>query len=70
MFRSRAATGQSFLQRTGDPRRAEDNLAARDDLFTLRLREETARLELPSLTVDGTLTEDALTERVAAVFGR
>ncbi|MFI8166327.1 hypothetical protein ACIGAN_08195 [Streptomyces sp. NPDC085931] len=70
VFRSRAATGQSFLQRTGDPRRAEDNLAARDDLFTLRLREKTARLELPSLTVDGTLTEDALTERVAAVFGR
>ncbi|MER8225445.1 hypothetical protein ABTZ58_33810 [Streptomyces sp. NPDC094143] len=69
MFRSRAAAGGSFTQRTGDPRRAEDNVAARDDLFTLRLREETARLGLPSLTVDGTLTEDGLTERVAGVFG-
>jgi hypothetical protein len=69
VFRSRAAAGGSFTQRTGDPRRAEDNLAARDDLFTLRLREETARLGLSSLTVDGTLTEDGLTERVADVFG-
>jgi hypothetical protein len=69
VFRSRSAAGGSFTQRTGDPRRAEDNLAARDDLFTLRLREETARLGLSSLTVDGTLTEDGLTERVADVFG-
>ncbi len=69
VFRSRAAAGGSFTQRTGDPRRAEGDLAARDALFTLRLRVETARIGLPSLTVDGTLTEDGPTERVAGMFG-
>jgi hypothetical protein len=68
-FRSRAAAGGSFTERTGDPERAARNLAARDDLFTRRLREETARRGLPSLTVDGTLTEAALSERVGDVFG-
>ncbi|MFI8219518.1 AAA family ATPase [Streptomyces sp. NPDC085932] len=68
-FRSRAATVGSFTERTGDPGRAERNLAARDDLFTRHLRDETARLGLPSLVVDGTLTEDELTERVGDVFG-
>ncbi|MGV9500877.1 hypothetical protein [Streptomyces sp. NPDC003642] len=69
VFRSRAAAGGSFTERTGDPERAVRNLAARDDLFTRRLCEETARLGLPSLTVDGSLTEDDLTERVGDVFG-
>ncbi|GAA2293595.1 hypothetical protein GCM10010234_38780 [Streptomyces hawaiiensis] len=40
----------------------------RDALFTERLREETTRLGLPSLTVDGTITEDELAERVSEVF--
>ncbi|PPS70877.1 MULTISPECIES: hypothetical protein [Streptomyces] len=67
-FTSRASPGGRFTQRTGDPGRAEDNLAVRDALFTERLREETTRLGLPSLTVDGTITEDELVERVSEVF--
>ncbi|MEU2270575.1 hypothetical protein ABZ568_30035 [Streptomyces olindensis] len=69
VFRDRAAAGGSFLERTGDPARARRNLALRDELFTRDLRAETARLRLPALTVDGTLTEDRLAERVADVFG-
>ncbi|MFJ5731862.1 hypothetical protein [Streptomyces paradoxus] len=67
-FRSRAAPEGSFTERTGDPRRAERNVAVRDALFTERLREETARLGLPAVTVDGTLTEHELTERVGEIF--
>ncbi|GGX28493.1 hypothetical protein [Streptomyces lomondensis] len=67
-IRSRTGPGGDFTERTGDPARARRNLAARDHLFTMYLREETARLRLPSVTVDGTLTEDRLTERVGDVF--
>ncbi|MFF5370316.1 hypothetical protein [Streptomyces sp. NPDC013187] len=67
-FASRATPEGRFTQRTGDPGRAEDNLAVRDALFTERLREETMRLGLPSLTVDGTITEDELADRVSEVF--
>ncbi|MFI8891436.1 hypothetical protein [Streptomyces paradoxus] len=67
-FRSRAASEGSFTQRTGDPRRAEHNVAVRDALFTERLHEETARLGLPAVTVDGTLSEDELTERVSEIL--
>ncbi|MEU6683121.1 hypothetical protein [Streptomyces sp. NPDC046832] len=69
VFARRATAGAGFTQRTADPERADRNLAARDALFTERLREETTRLGLPALTVDGTMTEDELTERVGAVFG-
>ncbi|MEU3892052.1 hypothetical protein [Streptomyces sp. NPDC029041] len=68
VFARRATRGGRFTQRTGDPGRAEDNLAVRDSLFTERLREETGRLGLPSVTVDGTLTEDELAERVSEVL--
>ncbi|MFJ7338417.1 hypothetical protein ACIQU3_28675 [Streptomyces sp. NPDC101110] len=68
-FARRATAGEGFTQRTGDPHRADRNLATRDALFTERLREETSRLGLPALTVDGTMTEDELTERVGEVFG-
>ncbi|MFD8236799.1 hypothetical protein ACFV20_33600 [Streptomyces sp. NPDC059696] len=68
-FARRATAGGGFTQRTRDPERADRNLAERDALFTERLREETSRLGLPALTVDGTMTEDELTERVGAVFG-
>ncbi|MFF6952626.1 hypothetical protein ACFZAD_28710 [Streptomyces iakyrus] len=67
-FGNRAASAGSFTQRTGDPLRAEHNLAVRDALFTERLHEETARLGLPAVTVDGTLTEDELAERVSEIF--
>ncbi|MER7481916.1 hypothetical protein ABTX60_30515 [Streptomyces sp. NPDC126510] len=68
VFARRAASGGMFTQRTGDPGRAVRNLAARDALFTERLDEETTRLGLPALTVDGTMTEDELAERVGGVF--
>jgi hypothetical protein len=68
VFARRAASGGMFTQWTGDPERAEHNLAARDALFTERRHEETTRLGLPALTVDGTTTEDELAERVGGVF--
>ncbi|MFI8228471.1 hypothetical protein ACIGDI_06555 [Streptomyces sp. NPDC085900] len=68
-FRSRSAPGEGFLWRTSDPARAGRNLAERDGLFTEHLREETERLGLRAIPVDGTLTEDALTEEVTTAFG-
>ncbi|MGW0867545.1 hypothetical protein [Streptomyces sp. NPDC002611] len=68
-FRNRAAPGEGFTARTSDPERANRNLAARDDLFTERLHEETARLGLPAVTVGLTMSEDDLVERVSEVLG-
>ncbi|MFF7731527.1 hypothetical protein [Streptomyces sp. NPDC007984] len=67
-FTSRASPEGGFTRRTRDPARADRNLAARDALFTRRLREETARRGLPAITVDGTMTTDELTRRVGEVF--
>ncbi|CAM5338817.1 hypothetical protein [Streptomyces coeruleorubidus] len=65
---SRAPPGEGFTARTSDPERANRNIAARDHMFTERLREETARLRLPTVTVDLTLSEDELAERVSRVL--
>ncbi|MGX1567752.1 hypothetical protein [Streptomyces sp. NPDC055506] len=67
-FRSRSAPGEGFTARTSDPERANRNLAARDDLFTMRLHDETARLGLPAIIVDRSLSEDELAERVSGAF--
>ncbi|MDQ0710977.1 hypothetical protein QFZ55_000429 [Streptomyces luteogriseus] len=67
-FTSRATPEDGFTRRTGDPARADHNIAVRDALFTERLREETARLGLPAVTVDGTMTADELAGRVGDVF--
>ena len=67
-FTSRATPEGGFTRRTGDPARAEHNIAVRDALFTERLREETARLGLPAITVDGTMSADELAGRVGEVF--
>ena len=45
------------------------NLLERDRMFTDILREETARLEVPAIEVDATMTEDDLAKRVTEVFG-
>jgi len=45
------------------------NLLERDRMFTDILREETARLELPTIEVDATMTEGDLASRVTEVFG-
>ncbi|MFF9809629.1 hypothetical protein ACF1G5_31675 [Streptomyces coeruleorubidus] len=65
---SRATPGESFTARTSDPERANRNVAARDHMFTERLREETARLRLPTITVDRAMPEDELAERVSGIF--
>lgn len=69
-IRGRAAPGSGFVWRTSDPERAERNLSARDGMFTQRLAEETARLGLPTIEVDTTLSEDELDRQVAEGFGR
>lgn len=66
---SRATPGGRFTDRTSDPERANRNIAARDHMFTEHLREETARLRLPAVTVDPAMSEDELAERVSGIFG-
>ncbi len=66
---SRGGSATGFLAKTTDPERALRNLLERDRLFTDILREETARLELPAIEVDATVTEGDLAERVTQVFG-
>ena len=58
-----------FLGKTSDPERALRNLLERDRLFTIRLHEETKRLELPAIEVDTALCEDDLAARVTDAFG-
>jgi hypothetical protein len=66
---SRGGSASGFLARTSDPDRALRNLLERDRLFTDILREETARLDLPAIAVDATVTEHDLAARVMAMFG-
>jgi len=66
---SRGGAAWSFLARTTDPERALCNLLERDRMFTDVLREETARLGLPRIEVDTTMTDDDLAKRVTDVFG-
>jgi len=66
---SRGGSTWGFLGKTTDPERALRNLLERDRMFTDILREETARLGLPSIEVDTTMTEDDLVKRVMNVFG-
>ena len=58
-----------FLRSTSDPERALRNLLDRDRLFTDRLREETRRLRLSAIEIDGATTEDELADRVLEGFG-
>ena len=55
--------------RTGDPPRALANLLHRDRLFTEHLAAETARLGLPTITVEAPTTEDELTAQVGVLLG-
>lgn len=66
---SRSTSALGFLAKTTAPERALRNLLERDRMFTDLLREETARLEVPTIEVDATMTEDDLTKRVMEVFG-
>ena len=69
VVQSRGGAAWGFLARTADPERALRNLLERDRMFTDILREETARLEVPAIEVDTTMTEDDLARRVTEVFG-
>jgi cytidylate kinase len=67
-FAHRGGPALGFLARTSDPERARHNLLERDRQFTDILRRETARLNVPAIVVDATVTEDALTRRVTEVL--
>jgi hypothetical protein len=66
---SRGGAASGFLAKTADPERALRNLLERDRMFTDILREETARLGLPAIEVDNTMTDDELAGRVTEAFG-
>ncbi|HEX5875280.1 MAG TPA: AAA family ATPase [Pyrinomonadaceae bacterium] len=68
VVQSRGGSSWGFLARTTDPERALRNLLDRDRMFTDLLREETARLELHAIEVDGAMTENDLVKRVTQVF--
>jgi len=65
----RRGPARGFLRSTTDPERALRNLLDRDRLFTDRLREETRRLRLSAIEIDGATTEDELADRVLEGFG-
>lgn len=69
VMESRGGSAWSFLARTSDPQRALRNLLERDRMFTDLLREETSRLKLPAIEVNGSMTEDDLIKRVTEAFG-
>lgn len=69
VFERRGGAASGFLARTSDPERALRNLLERDRRFTEILREEAARLDVPAIDVDDTVTEDDLARRVAEAFG-
>jgi 2-phosphoglycerate kinase len=57
-----------IARKTSDPERALFNLLERDRMFTERLSEEAASLELPVIKVDTSMSEDDVTERVTEAF--
>jgi len=65
----RGGASWGFLARTSDPERALHNLLERDHMFTELLRQETASLQLPTIEVDSSLTEDEVTTQVTELFG-
>ena len=69
VVQDRGGSSWGFLAKTTNPERALRNLLERDRMFTDILREETARLEMPVIEVDATMTENDLTRRVTQVFG-
>ncbi|MET9419922.1 shikimate kinase [Streptomyces sp. NPDC006540] len=67
-IRSRSVSGEGFVSKTSDPARADRNMAERDRMFTTCLEEETQRLQLRTIQVDTTMTEDDLAEQVTTAF--
>ena len=55
--------------RTSDPQRARTNLDERERLFTARLAEQTARLDLPVIRLkSGGVSENELVDQVEGLF--
>jgi 2-phosphoglycerate kinase len=69
VFNNRGGSAWGFLGQTSNPEKALRNLLARDQMFTDRLHAETKRLNLPTVVVDTTMTENDLAERVKNTFG-
>jgi hypothetical protein len=69
VVRNRGGAAWGFLAKTTDPERALRNLLDRDRMFTELLREQTARLSLRVIEVDGIISEDDLARRVTETFG-
>jgi hypothetical protein len=67
-FDGRGSTWQ-IPAKTSQPARALSNLLARDQLFTDEIRAEATTLQAHVLEVDGTLSVEALTRRVAKRLG-
>ena len=67
-FESRG-TLWSIPNKTSNPKRALSNLLERDRLFTERLKGMVETAGLLAITVDGSLTEDALESCIARKFG-
>ena len=68
VIESRGGSAWGFLGRTSDPETALRNLLERDQMFTARLREETASLGLQAIEVDTTISKDDLARKVTAAF--
>jgi 2-phosphoglycerate kinase len=66
---SRGGPQWGFIAKTSNPERALHNLLARDAMFTDRLCEETQRLQLNTIEVNLTSTEDELMRRVTQRLG-
>lgn len=64
-----AGRGWEIPRRTGDSARAQRNLLRRDEMFTDHVRAEAARLGLPVLEVDGSMTEQETADHVGRAFG-
>lgn len=58
-----------IARKTGDPHRALQNLLERDRMFTERLRDEATHLDLRTIAVAATTTEDDLAGQVTEAFG-
>jgi len=69
VFEDRGGSSWAFLGKTSQPDRALRNLLDRDRLFTYRLTADTERLNLRTVEVDGTLSEEAVVEHVVRAFG-
>ncbi|MFC9970347.1 hypothetical protein ACFVH6_05530 [Spirillospora sp. NPDC127200] len=68
VFTGRGGTAWAFIAKTGDPRRALQNVLQRDALSTDRLARQTRRPGLHQIRVDFPITEDDLAWRVSALF--